>query len=222
MEELTHVMARMTQMMEPNQTQNSTNVSKFRTMGENEDIEHYLTLFERHMILNDMPEDESTRQLAPVLTGRAGAAYNDVEPRAPYAILKQAILQRYEINPEASQVKLRQMRFKIDDDIAEHVSRVDALVKRWLIPVSKPDLSDKERLEELEMQIRRETVMEQVLTGLPRDLQARIDAQGPCTMGELKQCIREYQLKRKEEGMERKFITSSRNQVHLKKRSNLL
>ena len=120
MEELTHVMARMTQMMEPNQTQNSTNVSKFRTMGENEDIEHYLTLFEQHMILNDMPEDEWTRQIAPVLTGRAGAAYNDVKPRAPYAILK------------------------IDDDIAEHVSRVDALVKRWLIPVSKADLSDKE------------------------------------------------------------------------------
>ena len=59
------------------------------------------------------------------------------------------------------------------------------------------------------MQMRRETVMEQVLTGLPRDLQARMDAQGPCTMGELKQCIREYQLKRKEGGMERKFITSS-------------
>ena len=103
MEELTHVMA---QMMEQNYTQRSTNVSKFRTMGENGDIKDYLTLFERHMILNDMPEDEWTRQLAPVLTGRAGTAYNDVELRAPYAILKQAILQRYEINPEASQVEL--------------------------------------------------------------------------------------------------------------------
>ena len=91
-----------------------------------------------------MPEDDWTLQLAPVLTERAGAAYNDVEPKAPYAILKQAILQRYEINLEASRVKLRQMRFKIDNDIAEHVSRVDALVKRWLILVSNPDLSDKE------------------------------------------------------------------------------
>ena len=50
--------------------------------------------------------------------------------RVPSAILKQAILRRYEINPEASRVKLQQMRFKIDNDIAEHVSRVDALVKR--------------------------------------------------------------------------------------------
>ena len=32
-------------------------------------------------------------------------------------------------------------------------------------------------------------------------------------MGELKQCIQEYQLKRKEEGMERKFITSSRPEI---------
>ena len=64
------------------------------------------------MILNDMPKDEWTRQLAPVLTVRAGAAYNDVEPKASYAILKQAILQHYEINPEASRVKLQQTRFK--------------------------------------------------------------------------------------------------------------
>ena len=89
MEELTHIMARMAQMMEQNQTQRSTNVPKFRTMGEKEDIEDYLTLFERHMILNDMPEDEWTRQLPPVLTGRAGAAYNNVELKAPYEILKQ-------------------------------------------------------------------------------------------------------------------------------------
>ena len=64
------------------------------------------------------------------------------------------------------------MRFQIGNDIAEHVSRVDALVKRWLIPVSNPDLSDKEILEELEMQVQREIVMEQVQTGLPWDLQA--------------------------------------------------
>ena len=62
---------------------------------------------------------------------------------APYAILKQVILQRYEINPEASQVKLQQMTLNIDNDIAEHVSRVDALVKRRLIPVYNPDFSDK-------------------------------------------------------------------------------
>ena len=133
---MTHVMARMAQMMEQNQIQRSTNVPKFRIMGENENVEDYLTLFEQHLILNDMPKDKWTRQLAPVLTGRARAAYNDVEPRAPYAIHKQAILRHYEINPEPSRVKLQQMRFKIDDDIAEHVSRVDALVKRWLIPVS--------------------------------------------------------------------------------------
>ena len=55
--------------------------------------------------------------------------------------------------------------------------------------------------------------MEQVQTGLPWDLQARIDARGPRTVGELNQCIQEYQLKRKEEGMERKFITSSRPEI---------
>ena len=39
----------------------------------------------------EIPEEEWTRCLVPVLTGRAGAAYNDVDPRAPYGVLKQAI-----------------------------------------------------------------------------------------------------------------------------------
>ena len=82
----------------------------------------------------------------PVLTGRTGAAYNDVDPRAPYGILKQAILKRYEVTPEASRVKLRQLKFKLNndiaeqlkfklnDDIAEHISVADALARRWLTP----------------------------------------------------------------------------------------
>ena len=42
---------------------------KFRVMGENQDVEDYLTLFERHMVLHKVPEVEWTRRLAPVLTG---------------------------------------------------------------------------------------------------------------------------------------------------------
>lgn len=57
---MTHVMARMAQMMEQNQTQRSTNVPKFRIMGENENVKDYLTLFEQHLILNDMPKEEWT------------------------------------------------------------------------------------------------------------------------------------------------------------------
>ena len=70
----------------------------------------------------------------------------------------------------------------------------DTLARRWLIPSPQPDMTDQEQLEELERHIRKEIVMEQVKRGLPRELQARIDARGPRDVEELKSSIREYQL----------------------------
>ena len=109
-------------------------------------------------------------------------------------------------SPQRRAVKLRQLKFQLTDDIAEHISKADALVRRWLIPPLNPDDTDEERLERLEQQIRREVVMEQVKRDLPRDLQARVNARGPKDVDELKSCIREYQLQQsssyptKEEG----------------------
>ena len=54
---------------------------------------------------------------------------------------------QYEVTPEASRVKLK---FKLNNDIAEHVSVADALARRWLIPSLQPDMTDQEQLEELE------------------------------------------------------------------------
>ena len=68
-------------------------------------------------------------------------------------------------------------------------------------------------LEELELQVRREIVKEQVQIGLPWGLQAWIDAWRPHTMEELKQRIQEYQLKQQKEGMEWKFTTTSQTQT---------
>ena len=45
---------------------------------------------------------------------------------------------------------LRQLKFKLNDDIAEHISVADAQARRWLIPSPQPDTTDQEQLEELE------------------------------------------------------------------------
>ena len=64
------------------------------------------------------------------------------------------------------------------------------------------------RLEEIEHQVRREVAMEHIQRGLPRDLQARIDARGPRDVDGLVQCIQEFQL-RNEAGPERTPSTAS-------------
>ena len=210
--ELTDAQKQMTRRMdqlERHRGPGSSGSPKFRTLMDREDIEDYLTQFERLMTFNDIPEEEWVRQLAPMLSGRAAAAYNTIEPGAPYFDLKQAILGRYEVTPNASRVKLRRMQFKLNDDIAEYAAKVDTLVRRWLIPPLHPDMGDDERLEEVERQVRREVAMEHIQRGLPRDVQARIDARGPKDVNELVQCIQEYQL-RSEAGPERMTTATSR------------
>ena len=49
------------QMVRLLEQQGGGNALKFQVMGENEDVEDYLTLFERHMVLHEVPEEEWTR-----------------------------------------------------------------------------------------------------------------------------------------------------------------
>ena len=92
------------------------------------------------------------------------------------------------------------MKFCLGDDIAEFATTVDSLVRRWLIPPPHSDMTDGERMEMMEQQVRQELVMEQIQMGLPQDLQARIDARGPTNVEELKQCIQEFQLQQPRRG----------------------
>ena len=147
--------------------------------------------------------EEWVRQLGPNLTGRAGMVYAEMDPYVPYHVLKPAILRRYEINPRASRMKLRQMRFCLEDDATAHASKVLTLIRRWLILPLQLDETDEERLRAMEQQVLCEVAMEQIQTGLPAPLRARIDARGPADVEELVQCIQEYQLERKGENLRR-------------------
>ena len=66
--EVQHQMARL---MERDRTGITGASSKFRVMEATEDIEDYLLLFEHYMVLNEIPKEEWTQRLVPVLTGRA-------------------------------------------------------------------------------------------------------------------------------------------------------
>ena len=64
---LVRIMEQMAQVL--HQQRPGDNARKFRVNQEDEDIQDYLTLFERHMVVNEVDEEEWVRQLGPNLTG---------------------------------------------------------------------------------------------------------------------------------------------------------
>jgi hypothetical protein len=78
--------------------------------AEDEDIEHYLTTFERIALANQWPVESWALYLVPLLSGKARAAYvaMDILDTRDYAKVKQAILTKYEIDPEAYRHRFNQ------------------------------------------------------------------------------------------------------------------
>ena len=75
-----------------------------------------------------------------------------------------------------------------------YVAEAEMVTKRWSILAEDPNVVAEDCKRQLEQHVIQEVVMEQIQTGLSKDLQARIDARGPRTLGELQQSIRGYQL----------------------------
>ena len=72
-------------------------------LTEADDIEAYLTTFERLMQAYEVPQERWAFKLAPQLVGKAQQAYAALNPddAKDYATLKKAILLQYDINEES-------------------------------------------------------------------------------------------------------------------------
>ena len=106
---------------------------------EDEDIEHYLTTYERIAFANQWPRECWALYLVPLLSGKARAAYvaMDILDTRDYAKVKQAILAKYEIDPEAYRHRFRSMDFLEDETARELQSRLTDLYKKWICPAEK-------------------------------------------------------------------------------------
>lgn len=79
-------------------------------LEEGDDIEQYLTTFERLAVAYQWPEVEWPVRLIPHLTGKARAAYVAIvaEESSDYKKVKEAILAKYEINEEVYRQRFRE------------------------------------------------------------------------------------------------------------------
>ena len=77
-----------------------------------------------------------------------------------------------------------------------------------------PEETNADWMRRIEYHVLEELTMEQAQTGLPKELQTRIEAKGPKNTEELQQCIREYQLQHQKVQTERRPPFPRRTESH--------
>ena len=132
-------------------------------LAENDDIEAYLTTFERIMVAHEVKKEHWSFKLAPQLTGKAQQAYAALAPEdvGSYDAVKTAILRRYNINEETYRQRFRKMRPK------ELLTRLKDLATRW----TKECTSQEELLDVM--------LKEQFLMILPEAVRISVIEQNP-------------------------------------------
>ncbi|XP_043958900.1 uncharacterized protein LOC122823389 [Gambusia affinis] len=111
---------------------------KLEKLTVEDDIEHFLTTFERIAAAYRWPKSDWIFQLIPLLTGKARSAYvnMDVDDSLEYEKVKAAILQKYDINPETYRQRFRCLD-SLDESPKELYSRLKELYEKWIQPKDK-------------------------------------------------------------------------------------
>ena len=146
-----------------------TDAVKLTRLSDSDDIEAYLTTFERMMGAYDIAKERWPFILAPQLTGKAQQAYAALPPDGAkdYDEVKAAILWRYNINEETYHQRFRSLKVKEGEAPRELVTRLTDLATRW----TRECTSQKELLDLM--------IKEQLLRMLPEDVRIWVNERKP-------------------------------------------
>ena len=99
------------------------------------DTEHFLTGFERIATAYMWPDERWVLRLAPLLTGKALAAYANMDAKAArsYQNVKKAILRRFDINEETYRQKFRSTRKTGSQSYVELGVQLMDLFRKWTV-----------------------------------------------------------------------------------------
>ncbi|MGL5567473.1 MAG: retroviral-like aspartic protease family protein, partial [Plesiomonas sp.] len=148
---------------------------KIQPLCETDDIEHYLTTFERIAEVCRWPREDWAIRLVPLLTGKARSAYvaMDVADAGEYAQVKEAILKKYSINHETYRQRFRDMEVLEEETPKELYVRLKDLYQKWVKP-AESTIQD----------IGEAIILEQFLRMLSPELQTWIKEHDPSTAEE--------------------------------------
>lgn len=112
---------------------------KLQKLSEDDDIEHFLITFERIAIACRWPKADWAFHLIPLLTGKARGAFvhMDVDLSMNYDQVKQAILQKYDINSETYRQRFRSLQVEPEETPKELYIRLKELYGKWVQPKGK-------------------------------------------------------------------------------------
>ena len=157
-------------------------------LTEEDDIESYLTIFERMMAGYEIEQGRWAFKLAPQLTGRAQHAFAAMDPvrASDYKEVKAAILQRYDISEETYRRRLWAVTRKEGESYRELTTRVQDLFGKWT-----RQCTTMEELRELMM-------TEQLLNALPQDVRIWVIEREPKTVAEAGKLADTYEKARRQ------------------------
>ena len=144
---------------------------KLTKLAEGDDIEAYLTTFERVMHVAHIDDSTWAVKLAPQLTGKAQQAYAPMsdEDSAGYQMVKAAILKRYDISAERYRQRFRTTRRKDGESYAELVVRLQDLLRKWMTGC------------ETIQAVLEKVAVEQALSTMPAELRIWVSERNPAT-----------------------------------------
>ncbi|KAL2099489.1 hypothetical protein ACEWY4_003883 [Coilia grayii] len=108
-------------------------------LEEGDDIEQYLTTFERLATAYRWPREDWAMFLVPYLTGKARRAYvaMDMDHAMEYNQVKEAILSKYEISQDVYRRRFREPDIRPGESPRELYTRLKDLFHKWIRPSNK-------------------------------------------------------------------------------------
>lgn len=155
----------MTRMKEP----------KLHPLTKEDDVEHFLTTFERMAAVCQWPEETWSIRLVPLLTGKARSAFvaMDSDDTEDYKKVKEAILKKYDINEETYRQRFRATDILPGESPKELYVRLKELFSKWI----KPEQSTVHEISEV-------IIMEQFMRMMSMEMQVWIKEHDPKTAEE--------------------------------------
>ena len=157
--------------------------AKVSKLTEADDIEAYLTTFERLMGAFSVPKERWVFKLAPQLTGKAQQAYAalDLDKTTDYDQVKSAILKRYNVTEETYRTRLRAQTRGKQESYAEMATRVMDLTRKW----TRRCAADADAVREV-------IAVEQLLNSMPVAVRVWVAERKPQTVAEAGKLADDY------------------------------